>query len=137
IKYYATPTELMQYQNLNETGKKEFLRKFWQRHNLSEFINRMNYVNKKYQIGRIAGKDTDRGRIYIKYGPPDEIVIHTMLEQVASHEHWYYYNQNYHFIFVDIAGNNNYKLVYSNNDNEPKLPNWEKYVDPMELDDLK
>ncbi|MEO0084815.1 MAG: GWxTD domain-containing protein [candidate division WOR-3 bacterium] len=137
IKYYATPNELKQYQSLNESGKKEFLRKFWQVHNLSEFISRMNYVNKKYQVGRIAGKDTDRGRIYIKYGPPDEIVMHTMLEQVASHEHWYYYNQNYHFIFVDIYGNNNYKLVYSNNDNEPKMPNWEKYVDPMELDELK
>jgi len=137
IRFLATPSELNQYKSLSEIGKNEFLRKFWQKHNLQEFINRVKFVDSKYGLGRILGRDADRGRIYIKYGPPDEVVAHTMIEHTKPHEHWYYYSRGFHFIFIDIRGNNNFQLIYSNCDNEPKNPNWENYVDPLELEDLQ
>jgi GWxTD domain-containing protein len=137
IRFLATPSELNQYNNLGDVGKNEFLRKFWQRHNLDEFVSRVKFVDEKYGQGRVLGRDTDRGRIYIKYGPPDEVVAHTMIEHTKPHEHWYYYSRGFHFIFIDIRGNNNFQLIYSNCDNEPKNPNWENYVDPLELEDLQ
>ncbi|MBS4016283.1 MAG: GWxTD domain-containing protein [Candidatus Latescibacteria bacterium] len=137
IKFLATPTELNQYHGLGDDGKKEFLRRFWYRYDFEEFVRRISYSDNKYKVGRIAGRDTDRGRIYIKYGAPDEIVVHTMIEHTKPHEHWYYYAQGFHFIFTDIHSNNNYIFIYSNTDAEPKHPNWEKYVDPLEMDELR
>lgn len=137
IKFLATTSELSQYHSLNETGKREFLRKFWQKHDLAEFAKRLRYADDKYTLGRLVGRETDRGRIYIKHGPPDEIIAHTMVEHVKPHEHWYYYSKGFHFVFIDIRNNNNFQLIYSNTDAEPKNPNWEKYIDPLELDDLK
>jgi len=137
IRFLATPTELSQYNNLNEVGKKEYLKKFWQKNNLEEFTSRVKIADNKYRQGNVMGRDTDRGRILIKYGQPDEIEVHTMIEHTRPHEHWHYYTKGYHFIFIDIRGNNNFQLIYSNSDNEPKNPNWENYVDPLELDDLK
>lgn len=137
VRFLATPSELNQYNSLNEVGKNEFLRKFWQKNNLTEFTKRVKFADEKFEMGRVLGRDTDRGRIYIKYGPPDEVASHTMVEHTNPHEHWYYYSKGFHFIFIDIHGNNNFQLIYSNNEIEPKNQNWEKYVDPLELDDLE
>lgn len=100
-------------------------------------LERAGYVDEKFSTARVKGRDTDRGRIYLKYGPPDVTESHTMLEHTRPHEHWYYYNQGFHFIFVDIFGDGNYLLVYSNTPQERCHPNWEKYVDPLELEDLR
>jgi GWxTD domain-containing protein len=137
IRFLATPTELSQYNSLNAVGKKEFLKKFWQKRNLEEFTNLVKLADNKYRQANLPGRDTDRGRILIKYGQPDEIEVHTLIEHTRSHEHWHYYAKGYHFIFIDIRGNNNFQLIYSNSDDEPKNPNWENYVDPLELEDLK
>jgi len=137
IQFFATPTELSQYNSLNELGKKAFLRKFWQKYSLTDFISRVKYADEKYGLGRLAGRETDRGRIYIKYGQPDEVVIHTMIEHTKPHEHWYYYSKGFQYIFIDIHSNNNFLLIYSNNDAETKNSSLEKYVDPIELDDLR
>ena len=137
IKFLATPSEIRQYNKLNDAGKVEFLHRFWQKHNLDEFTDRLTVADEKYRSGGILGRDTDRGRIYIKYGQPDELVVHSMVENVKSHEHWYYYARGMQLLFSDIKGNGNLQLIYSNTDAEPKNPNWEKYIDPLELDDLR
>jgi GWxTD domain-containing protein len=41
-----------------------------------EFYRRMTYVNDRFGANRVPGWKTDRGRIYIQYGPPDEIDAH-------------------------------------------------------------
>lgn len=137
IDLLATPKELKQYRQLSPEGKNEFLRRFWRKHNFAEFVNRMKYVETKYQVSGKAGWETDRGKIYIKYGAPDEVVVHTMIEHVKPHEHWYYYEKGFHFIFIDIRNDGNFPLIYSNTDAEKKHPEWERYIDPLELDDLR
>ena len=52
----------------------------------------------------LQGRDTDQGRIYLKYGEPDEVETHMMIEHAKPHEHWRYYQTGYHFIFVDVRG---------------------------------
>jgi len=41
-----------------------------------EFYRRMTYVNDRFGANTVPGWKTDRGRIYIQYGPPDEIDAH-------------------------------------------------------------
>lgn len=137
FKMVASENEQKQYKRLTEQGKLEYLRRYWRGHNFTEIKERINYADEHYKVGRLLGRNTDRGRIYIKYGRPDEVVVHTMVEHTKPHEHWYYYEQGLQFIFVDIRGDNNFRLIYTNSDRETKPPNWEKYIDPLELEELQ
>jgi GWxTD domain-containing protein len=65
--------------------KEEFIEQFWRRRDpdlttaanefKEEHYRRLAYVNERYASGE-AGWKTDRGRIYIIHGPPDEIDPH-------------------------------------------------------------
>ena len=82
---------------------------------------------------KIKGRYTDRGRIYIKYGEPDEIYKATWELGSKDREHWYYYSQKMEFVFVDIDGSGNFRLIYSSKEDEPTWPNWYKYIPPEEI----
>jgi GWxTD domain-containing protein len=42
---------------------------------LAEFLKRMEFANRSFsRIGQLKGMFTDMGRVYIRYGPPDEIL---------------------------------------------------------------
>jgi GWxTD domain-containing protein len=59
----------------------------------------------------LAGWETDRGRIYIKYGPPKE-VHHQMAEQGSPpYEIWFYPSLDLYFVFRDKTGSGDYELV--------------------------
>ena len=65
--------------------RQQFLEQFWERRNPTpgapgnefkqEHYRRIVYANTHYR-GALPGWKTDRGRIYIRYGPPDEIDSH-------------------------------------------------------------
>src|SRR6202795_835756 len=65
--------------------REQFIESFWQRRNpdpdspentfKEEHYRRIAYANEHYASG-IPGWKTDRGRIYIMWGPPDEIESH-------------------------------------------------------------
>jgi GWxTD domain-containing protein len=66
--------------------RKIFIKQFWDRRNPTpgteenkfkeEHYRRMSYANAHYPSSAVAGWKTDRGRVYIIYGPPDEIESH-------------------------------------------------------------
>ena len=65
--------------------RQQFVEQFWERRNPTpgapqnefkeEHYRRIAYANTHYR-GALPGWKTDRGRIYIRYGPPDEIDSH-------------------------------------------------------------
>jgi len=57
----------------------------------AERDRRINYARERF-----AGDDTSRGRIYVQYGPPDEIEVHTR----ESRENWLYRNTGTEFEFT-------------------------------------
>src|SRR5438874_7502828 len=69
----------------NEEEREKFIEAFWDRRNPNpdsednefkdEHYRRIEYANEHFPAGK-AGWQTDRGRIYIVYGPPDEIESH-------------------------------------------------------------
>ncbi len=74
-----------------------------------EFYNRVDYANENfYTITNKYGAKTDRGKIYIKYGKPDEITRDYIDRKVI--EIWNYHNINKQFTFVDESGLGNFML---------------------------
>src|SRR5581483_3076426 len=86
VVYIITDEERKAFKQLNTDEEREqFVEQFWLRRDPTpdteeneykeEHYRRIAYANDHYASG-IPGWKTDRGRIYIAYGPPDEIDSH-------------------------------------------------------------
>jgi GWxTD domain-containing protein len=86
VAYIITPEERSAFKQLsNDEERDQFIESFWQRRDPTpdtqenefkeEHYRRIAYANDHFAAG-VPGWRTDRGRIYIVYGPPDEIESH-------------------------------------------------------------
>jgi GWxTD domain-containing protein len=86
VIYIITDQERAAFKKLQTDEEREqFVEQFWKRRDPTpdteeneykeELYRRIAYANEHYASG-IPGWKTDRGMIYIKYGPPDEIDSH-------------------------------------------------------------
>ncbi len=139
IAYIASSSELKEFTALSDTGKVAFLRRFWGRRDpnpatveneaLVEFMSRVLYVEDRFSTPFKKGFDTDRGRIYIKYGSPDSEDRYHFETDYKPYEIWEYFSYGgYKFIFSDWGGDGEFLLVYSSTPKEPSFPNWRKLV---------
>lgn len=76
-----------------------------------EHLRRFRYANEHFSVSLSEGWRTDRGRIYILYGEPDEIESYPMEVSRNAMEIWYYYERNSRFVFVDETGFGDYVLI--------------------------
>ncbi len=86
VVYIITPEEKSAFKALsNDDERDQFIEQFWQRRNpdpdspeneyKEEHYRRIAYANEHFAAG-IPGWKTDRGRIYIIWGPPDQLESH-------------------------------------------------------------
>src|SRR5438874_4305364 len=86
VSYIITDEERKAFKKLETDDERErFIEEFWQRRDpdpdtdenefREEYYERIAYANEHYASG-IPGWKTDRGRIYIMYGKPDETESH-------------------------------------------------------------
>jgi len=86
VPYIITDPERATFKKLSTDDEREsFIENFWERRNPNpgspeneykeEYYRRIAYANEHYASG-IPGWKTDRGRIYIMYGPADEVDSH-------------------------------------------------------------
>ncbi|HYL10501.1 MAG TPA: GWxTD domain-containing protein [Candidatus Acidoferrales bacterium] len=86
VVYIITPEERTAFLQLsNNEEREQYIEAFWQRRNPNpdladnsfkeEHYRRIAYANERFASG-IPGWKTDRGRIYIMWGPPDETETH-------------------------------------------------------------
>jgi GWxTD domain-containing protein len=86
VRWIITDNERKAFMQLsNNEERDQFIEAFWQRRNPNpdsednefkdEHYRRIEYANEHFPAGK-PGWMTDRGRIYIVYGPPDEIDSH-------------------------------------------------------------
>ena len=86
VPYIITDEERSAFKKFTTDDEREqFIEAFWERRNPNpgspenefkeEYYRRIAYANEHYSSG-IPGWKTDRGRIYITWGPPDEIDSH-------------------------------------------------------------
>ena len=79
-----------------------------------EFYRRIFYANREFRHMRTEGWRTDRGRVYITYGDPDQIDDVPMSPSDVPYQIWHYYKQGQYkrFTFVDKNDDGDYRLLY-------------------------
>ncbi len=99
--------------------KKNWFNQFWQQYYQTsgsdrnpvreEYFRRIRYSNRKFHDGS-EGWRSDRGRIYIVYGQPDE--VHRSTDNMMRHrEIWIYQKIEKQFVFLDANGTGSYRLL--------------------------
>jgi GWxTD domain-containing protein len=86
LAYILTESEMEDFTGLTPAEREDFLRQFWLdldptpgtvvNEALVEHFRRVKYADLHYGIVGTRGALTDRGRLYIKYGPADDIQSH-------------------------------------------------------------
>ncbi|MCX6149392.1 MAG: GWxTD domain-containing protein [Ignavibacteriales bacterium] len=136
-KYLASPIELEQYAKLDSTkSKREFLYQYWKRRDqdpstaenefYNDYMNRVKVCEERYGTINKRGNKTDRGRVFILYGEPDEIDRYPNDIDKKPYEIWQY-NQiegGVMFVFGDVTGFSNYELLHSTKRGELRDDNW-------------
>ncbi len=139
VVYIILPEEREVFDLLGtEEEREQFIEQFWLRRDPTpdtieneykeEHYRRIAYANERFSSG-IRGWESDRGRIYIMYGPPDEIegspaggMYDRPLEEgggatmAHAYEKWRYRNleglgTNVILEFVDITGSGEYRMT--------------------------
>ena len=99
----------------------KLLQKYWKKFDptpntaynpiMKEYYERIDYSMQHFTpISRKSGANTDRGKIYIKYGKPNEIKrTSNTYGQVT--EIWFYKKVNKEFVFIDKYGIGDFSLV--------------------------
>lgn len=96
---------------------------------------RQKYLERIDQAEQFAGafKDgwkTDRGRIFVLYGPPSNIQRFPSTTSTRPYEIWEYENlqSGVYFVFIDRMGLNNLELFHSTLEGELQNPGWQKLI---------
>jgi GWxTD domain-containing protein len=139
VPYIITDEERSAFLQLQTNEEREqFIEAFWQRRDPTpdtvenefkeEHYRRIAYTNERFSSG-IPGWRTDRGRMYIMWGPPDELESHTQGEiynrpmsegggqtTTYAYEQWTYHymegiGQNITVEFVDPTGTGEFHIT--------------------------
>lgn len=89
----------------------------------------VSYVQERFGSKQVKGYRTDRGRVYLQYGQPNEIKEIPSDPVTVPYEIWHYYylddQSNVKFVFYDPAFvGNDYELLHSNKYGELHDANW-------------
>lgn len=124
----------------NVEAKRKFIASLWQTRKpeiyadgagfRQVYLTRAQQAEEQFPTVLRPGWKSDRGRIFILYGPPSHV------ERISSHaatkpyEIWTYNDLQggVIFVFVDRTGFKNYELVHSTHRNELQNPGWERFV---------
>lgn len=129
--------ELMQQYFLN----------FWKRrfpHSSEEawlkYKEQVDLVDKLYGTRSMKGYQTDRGRVYLKYGKPSSLRNFDVMRG-KPYEIWQYYRvgkqSNIKFVFVNENPSTKiYRLRHSDAVGEPSDPTWRAKVNLIDLDNV-
>jgi GWxTD domain-containing protein len=120
LQYIATPSERNQLKNAPVEQRDSLWYDFWKEYDPTpntpynekevEYFERIQYCEEHFSHGD-RGWRSDRARIYVKHGPPDEILSRTLTMNAKPYEVWYYYSLNLQYIFIDRYGFGQYILI--------------------------
>lgn len=133
IRYLTTKKEMKQLKNTPLSLQQKALLDFWVSRDptpgtlvnelMIEYYRRLEIANKFFNKRLKAGWKTDRGRIFVLFGIPDEVLNRNVISNPevsewrrtsASVEVWKYHNIGKNFIFVDKLGFGDYSLANLN-----------------------
>lgn len=150
MSYFFNSNEKKQWSKLNNEGKKNMIDRFWKSKDSNptdeqnDFIevlkSRIDYSNKNFSHYE-KGWKTDQGRLYIKYGEPDEIVNGVTLVNARysrkDYRIWKYNGKDKFYVLLDNQNNGNFRVIKSKNDSTEKTdPNWKSFIINTKFADL-
>lgn len=124
LKHVSKSKEFSQILTADDSERAELIRAFWSKRDPTpdtdrnelqeEFRARVKHTVKHFSNITLNqhGPDTDRGKIYIIYGPPTEISKNSLPANNRTYEIWYYKEIDKRFIFVDKSGFGIFKLIH-------------------------
>ncbi len=133
LEYIATPSELNVLKDAPLNDRDSLWYAFWAQHDPTpntrynekevEYFERIEYSEKHFSHGD-KGWRSDRGRIYVQFGQPDEIQrrpyelyappidpMESIVVFYDSYEIWSYYKTNRQYVFGDRTGLGEYVLL--------------------------
>ncbi len=129
----STETDI--FDNLDEDARIRFYAAYWQ----GAPEQRLQFEERCEESGRYSNVQkeswrTDRGRVYVIFGPPDDIESELFHGGNVPYEIWYYYGgANESFVFADRSETGEYEQIYSSVDGEVSYSNWEDMLAPVSV----
>ena len=109
MRYILNSEERKDIKKVSTKNREELFKKLWKRRDptpdtavnelMNEYYKRVAYSNMHFE-SFMDGWETDRGMIYIIFGPPDEIDKFMLQQRNEPYETWQYYRIQESFIFV-------------------------------------
>ena len=140
-EYIATAVEKDKYESLTTVeAKREFMYTFWKARDenpsddknqyYQDYLRRIGEANAKYSAAKKDGWKTDRGRVYLVYGPPSEIERYPNQIETKPYEIWKYESLEggVVFVFGDLTGFNDYQLLHSTKRGELRDDYWQRRI---------
>ncbi len=121
IRYEATEDEMDILEEIEEPAARlEAWACFWKIRDpvpatatneaLVSYVERIETANRTWRSALRPGYQSDRGRVYMTLGAPDEIIERPMPAGPVPFEIWRYYDYGVEIRFVDRIGFNNYEI---------------------------
>lgn len=133
LKILANKQERNLYKKSVESGKRKVILDYWKARegivSRDDYLERAAFAKRRWS-GLRDGWKTDRGRVILKYGKPDEIDRNSNNVDLRPFEIWRYFDieGGIEFVFVDIQGFSDYELVHSSARSELQDYNWQRWV---------
>lgn len=128
LVYVASAEETKHLRSVPRGERERAWRDFWRKKDKSptteqnereeEYFARIDYAQDHFGHAD-RGYLSDRGHVYVRYGPPDQVDSRPFDIDSPSYEVWYYYRANKRFEFVDRFGAGEYVLR-----NREELGEW-------------
>lgn len=126
-----------QLQLSDQKVMQQYFYAFWQRRNPSNpeeawnaYKQKVAFVNSKFSSGKKKGYLTERGRVYLQYGQPNQVSENYNEPNSYPYEIWQYYQlkdqSNKKFVFYNPElGTNDFRLLHSDAKGEISEPQWQ------------
>ncbi|MDP8207403.1 MAG: GWxTD domain-containing protein [Candidatus Electryonea clarkiae] len=122
LRYITPRREIKVILESNPMKMEQMFKDFWKKRDptsetqvnelMEEYYGRIVTTNMLFGTFR-EGWETDRGEVYVRFGPPSEIERHPFEVNSKPYEIWYYYEIKQQFIFVDDMGYGEYRRANS------------------------
>jgi GWxTD domain-containing protein len=150
LEYIAESRELRPYRGATVEAKRRFLVEFWQKRDpdpatprnelRDEFYGKIAFADSNYRergASTTPGWKTDRGRVYAKFGAPNEVLDRERRGRAMPYLVWRYTRmRDTWYVFSDRSGLGSYKLVHTNDRSEPGAADWRDILGPDAVRDV-
>ena len=125
LMYVTDGDDWKKLKKASDKDREKVFKEFWAKRDpnpgspenelFNEFYKRVDAANRSFAFSRKTGWRTDRGRVFIVFGPPDRIEHGTPSRyNQGEYEIWYYEELREKFVFYDEYGFGEFRLVSGN-----------------------